>query len=151
MFRTRDLLEGQRAGDLRGLETIEGLPGRPDTGLVQSTRHLVLEDEASDLLSGHEVVVMVFNDLVVVAESKTEFFSGRTYLKFQDKLNLDLVVRPDVHNLRECDIDMTGCAQYHDGLKDVAWQLRFHTGPRRDAFVKVTRENAQLAHAPPPG
>ena len=150
MFRTKDLLEEQRNGDQRALETIEGLPHRPDTGLMQSTRYLVLEEEASDLLSGHEVMVMVFNDLVLVADTRKEFFSGRKYLKFRDKVNLDSAVLPDVHNLRESDVDMTGRAQYHDGPKDVTWQLRFERGHQRDGFVKAIKENAKPARPPPP-
>jgi hypothetical protein len=95
------------------------------------------------------VVVYLFNDLVIVADLKKEWFTGRKYLKFRDKVNLDSAKLPDVHKLRETDVDMTGRAQYHDGPRDVTWQLRFEREFCRDAFVKAVQQHAKPARSPP--
>ena len=42
----------------------QGLPEHPNTGLCLAFRRLVLEAEASDLLSGSECRVLLFNDMV---------------------------------------------------------------------------------------
>ena len=113
-FRLKDMMDDKHIGDLRALETIQGLPEHPNTGLCLAFRRLVLEAEASDLLSGSECRVLLFNDMVrhlsagrdsatslfgicaqsscgqvIVADKKQELLSRRHYLRFRDKLDLD--------------------------------------------------------------
>jgi hypothetical protein len=142
-FRAKDLMEDKHAGDLRALETIEGLPGCPGTGLVQSYRRLVLEESASDLLAGKEVRVLVFNDMVIIADDEKEFFSGRQYLRFRDKLNLDADVEPSMHLLRDRAVDLTGRANYQHGIRmrDIRWSLEFAQAHQRDSFIKAVKDN----------
>ena len=63
-FRLKDMMDDKHIGDLRALETIQGLPEHPNTGLCLAFRRLVMEAEASDLLSGSECRVLLFNDMV---------------------------------------------------------------------------------------
>ena len=63
-FRLKDMMDDKHIGDLRALENIQGLPEHPNTGLCLAFRRLVLEAEASDLLSGSECRVLLFNDMV---------------------------------------------------------------------------------------
>ena len=153
-FRMKDLKEDQRAGDQRALETIEGLTGYPETGLMQPHRRLVLEEKASNLISGKEVSVLVFNDIVILAEMKTEFRSRRRYLRFADKLNLDAEVPPWMATPREKVVDVVGKSryQYNRATQDIRWQLEFENEHQRDEFIKAVKECSSSAQGtgPPP-
>jgi hypothetical protein len=151
-FRMKDLKEDERVGDRRALETIEGLPGSPGTGLMQPHRRLMLEEQASNLLTGKEVSVLVFNDIVVLAEMKTEFRSRRRYLRFFDKLNLDAEAPPSTTTPRENVVDLVGKARYqHDrSMRDIRWQLQFANQLQRDQFIKSVKECSTSGQGTPP-
>lgn len=140
-FRMKDLMEEKKFGDQRALESIEGLAGFPETGLMQPHRWLVLQENATDLISHKPVCVLAFNDNVILAELKTEFFSKRQYLRFVDKLNLKEGV-PRVTTPSEKVIDVVGKTtyQYNQLTVDIRWKLEFANQHQRDEFVKAVKE-----------
>lgn len=143
-FRAKDLMEDKRAGDWRAFETIEGLPGYPDTGLMQPYRRLQLQTSASNLITGKEMSVLVFTDMVILAEMKTEFFTKRQYLRFFDKLDLNLDVAPSISTLRESAVDIVGKSIYRRDAEscklDTQWSLQFEDTHKRDEFTQAVTE-----------
>lgn len=84
------------------------------------------------LSSKSDVRVLVFNDLILIVEQAQEWFTGREYLLFRDKLDLGTEgAKPPAMRVLGTSplytLDVEGTAHYaYDGsTRNVKWRLQF--------------------------